>query len=245
MTPETIEIKWNDLFDLKDIFSGQACFVVGAGPSVGFLNLAPIHKHIVISVNASALLMPWFSGSSEKRFWLSNDTLCMKWSYFDSHVMQFKCSKIVGAEWRLNDSKGMGCNFRFFSGRERQVHPLSQADNGLCSVSSVPASIDLAILMGCKKIYLLGVDQKMIMGRSHFWQFLEKQKWPQRKDKMKNFQPEQKHQIEVFNRNIDVFWALKDYAQTNDAFIKNCSSRSALDIFEKISLEDALKECEI
>lgn len=234
---------WDDLSDFKDINLNASCFIVGAGPSVGFVNLSAIHNHVVISVNASALLMPWFEeGDEDRRFWLSNDALCMRWSYFQSHVMKFKCTKLVGAEWRQHDVKLRGHGFRFFSPRNSQSHPLSDSDPGLCSVSSVPSAIDFALLMGCKRIYLLGVDQKMTQGHSHFWQFWDKSKWPQRSDQQKNFQPEQKHQVVVFKKNQSTFKSLKEYSITKEAVVKNCSSRSSLEVFEKISLDDALKE---
>lgn len=235
---------WDDISDFADLHKGKSCFIIGAGPSLAFLNLNDIHKHVVISVNASALLMPWEKGSLNNRFWISNDALCMKWSYFWSHVINANCTKLVGEEWFQHDDKIRGKNFRFFSPRKSCSMPLLLQDNGLCTISSVPSAIDFALLMGCSKIFLIGVDQKMHNGKSHFWQYWDQSKWPQRSDKHRNFQPEQKHQIVVFKKNQNTFNALKELAGRKNAIIKNCSSRSVLSMFEKISLENALKEAE-
>lgn len=232
----------HDFSVFKNKYENHSCFIVGAAPSVGFLNLKEIHNHVVISVNASCLLMPWGSGNVEKRFWISNDVLCMKWSYFPKYVMDAKCIKLVGEEWKQHNEKFIGKDFYFFGPRESYDNDLLSSDTQLCHISSVPSSIDFAIYLGCKQIYILGVDQKMTQGKSHFWQFWPKEKWPQRIDRDKNFQPEQKHQIIVFNKNKKTFKLLNQYAKNNFVTIKNCSSRSNLDVFEKISLDNALIE---
>lgn len=233
---------WTDLSDLRSKHNGEKCFVVGAGPSIGFLNLEPIQRHVVISVNSSALLMNWSSGDPSKRYWISNDRLCLRWDYFWTHVLRAKCNKIVRTSWKKYDDQIKDHGFRYFAPRKHESSVFYPDDGGLCSVSSIPTAIDLALLMGCAKIYLLGVDQRMLHGNSHFWQFWDRKKWPKRNDKGKNFRPEQKHQKKVFDQNVEVFDALKKYANSKGSIIKNCSSVSSLKVFEQISLADALGE---
>ena len=231
---------WTDLSDLQDINKGQKCFVVGAGPSLAFLDISAIQDHVVISVNSSALLMPWTEdGEFVKQYWISNDSLCMKWDYFWTHVKKFKCCKIIRTSWKQYTHKLHGNFFRFFT--PRKSDDLSQEDGGLCSISSIPTAIDLGILMGCSNIYLLGVDQKIIQSNSHFWQFWSEDKRPRRIDKGKKFRPDTKHQKEMFQDNIKVFRALHKYAHSKGTNIYNCSSRSALDVFPKLPFEEALK----
>lgn len=233
--------RWTDLSDLCDIHSKGKCFVVGAGPSVGFLDLKGIHEHIVISVNSSILLMNWnYSGDETRRFWVSNDRLVLRWNYFWSYVLRAYCTKLVRTSWRKYDGQIKAHNFRYFAPRESEYAPLYRDIGGLCHSSSVPTAIDLALLMGCKKIYLLGVDQKMIHGNSHFWQFWDDSKQPIRSDKGKGFRPEQSHQIEVFENNIKVFEGLKEYAERTGVSIRNCSLRSGLKVFDKLPFEKAL-----
>lgn len=236
------EIKpWTDLSDFRNRHVGMKCFVVGAGPTLGFLNLEPIHNHVVISVNSSVIMMDWDIGLPDRRYWISNDRLCLQWDYFWKYVLRGNCTKIVRTSWKKYDDKIKGHGFRYFEPRRDEL-VLSDDDPGLCSVSSVPTAIDFAILTGCKKIYLLGVDQRMLHGNSHFWQFWDRKKWPIRKDKNKNFRPEQKHQVKVFEQNVKVFEVLNDYAKTKGSIIKNCSTISTLETFEKVSLSQAIGE---
>ena len=230
---------WTDLSKFSGLYPGQRCFVVGAGPSLAFLKLAEIQHHVVIAVNSAALLMPWDQGTEKKRFWLSNDILCMRWSYFWSHVLKSQCTKIVRTSWKKRNDEICNHGFQYFTPRKHDTI-IDPDDGGLCSVSSVPTAIDFALLMGCNPIYLLGVDQRMVHGNSHFWQFWDSSKWPQRLDKDKNFRPEQKHQGQIFKQNLDVFTALGKYAKQRKIDIFNCNSRSSLGVFPNISLEEAL-----
>ncbi len=233
---------WTDLSDMKDLHKGAKCFICGAGPSIGFLNLEGIHDHVVIAVNSAALLMPWRDGSKERRFWVSNDVLCMRWDYFTTHVCKFNSTKLVRTSWKKYHGKIDADNFRYFAPRLVQTHPLDPTDTGLCSVSSVPTAIDLALLLGCKSIYLLGVDHRLVHGNSHFWQFWSRLKWPTRTDKGKNFRPAKAAQENVFVRNKPVFQALSCYASSMECEIYNCSIRTKLDMFPIVPLEEALGE---
>lgn len=229
-----------DLSDLANAHLGKKCFVVGAGPSVAFAKLKCLDPYVVISVNSSILLLDWSRGSSDNRFWISNDSLCLKWDYFWKKVIKSSCTKIVRDSWRKYHAKTDPYGFRYFQPRQSESIPLAVDDGGLCSVSSVPTAIDLALLMGCQSIYLLGSDQQMMHGNSHFWQFWEKDKRPRRSDKDRNFKPEQNHQIEIFEKNISVFSALNEFAIRLGCSIYNCCNRSKLTMFPKVDLEDCL-----
>ncbi len=234
---------WTDLSDFKNIHMGAKCFVVGAGPSVAFLDLKGIHEHPVIAVNSAAIMMPWKKqGDISKRFWISNDSLCLKWSYFWDNVAEAHCNKIVRTSWKKHENKIEKYGMRYFEPRESELAPNFGDDRGLCSISSVPTAIDFAILMGCKSVYLLGVDHNMMHGNSHFWQFWDYAKWPKRDDKGKRFRPEQGHQTKMFEFNKVVFKCLEKFAQSRNVCIYNCSMRSGLDVFEKISLDNALEK---
>lgn len=231
---------YTDLTDLADIHTGRKCFVCGAGPSLAFLNLSKIHNHVVIATNSAMMLMPWAEGDPDSRYWISNDTLCLKWSYFWKDVLRSNCHKIVRTSWRKRDDELHKHGFRYFAPRESQKIPLENSGKSLCYESSVPSAIDLALLMGCKEIYVLGMDHKMLHGNSHYWQFWPKEKWPQRSDKGKNFRPEQNHQLRVFQENKKVYIALDELSKRLGAQIYNCSNISTITTFPKITLEQAL-----
>lgn len=123
----------------------------------------------------------------------------------------------------------------------RATQDLRWKDEGLMAGSSILSAIDLALLMGCKKVFLLGVDHRMINGNSHFWQLWPKRERPLRQGKPGNYMPCQRQQTRVFQSNKRNFEILKRYSGTLDAKIYNCSTVSEIQTFERMSLDDALK----
>ncbi len=227
-----------DLSHLKGAHEGRTCIVLGAGPSVAFLNLKNVDNHVVISVNSSILLLDWDKGDPADRYWISNDVLCMQWDYFWKNVVKSKCNKIVRTSWKEHSNKLMKYDFRFFGPRDSEKSPLTNDGDKLCSVSSIPTAIDLAILTGCKDIYVLGADHRMMHGNSHFWQFWPKARWPQRTTKGKNYRPEQSHQIRKFQENFLTYESLQELADREDANIYNGSHSSTIEVFQKVPLSE-------
>ena len=151
---------------------GETACVVGAGTSLFEADLDFIHNSVVFSVNSSILLMPWESGSSDKRYWVSNDAGVTKWTYWEK-VMSSKCNKIIRNSWEKNYNGFDLTDFYKFCPRPTSEDIINENDIGLAYCSSVPSSVDLAIQMGCKRIFIFGADQYMVNNKSHFWEY-----WP-------------------------------------------------------------------
>ena len=237
---------------LKDKHSGETCWIIGAGTSLlGFYkyeNRDAIHNDVVIAVNSAIFAMPWglphtnkeityeVDSNPDRRYWISNDALCRRWSWWD-YVKKSKCIKIVRDSWSAYEKELKG--FLYFWPRPTSEDVINPDDEGLSYCSSVPTSIDLAIYMGCKKIYLLGVDQYMSQDRSHWWQFLEGNNIPRRIDFVMALQSQQK---EAFVYNNMAYPALKQYADKYEVSICNCNPQSQVNTFSKITFDQALSE---
>lgn len=233
--------KMSDTEQFRNIHEGNKCFVCGAGVSIGILDLAGIHEYPVICVNSSIILMPWGEPSDiKKRFWVSTDALCMQWDYFWSKVMKWELTRVVRNSWSRNTKDLKGAQMHYYAPR-RASADIKSKEGGLMAGSSILSAVDLALLMGCKKVFLLGVDHRNVNGNSHFWQLWPKKERPRREGKPGNYMPCQRQQGRVFKSNYRNFDILARYAKTLGAKIYNCSNISEVKVFERISLEDALK----
>lgn len=221
-------------------YEGETAFICGAGPSFYDIILSykfyQIFKHVVISVNSTIISMPWknekiygFDVDPNKCFWISNDAMCRRWSWWED-VKKAKCNKIVRDSWLKYEDELDG--FYLFSPRPTSEDIINESDEGLAYCSSVPSGIDLALQMGCKTIYLLGVDHKESLGYRHFWELLDKNRRPIANPPAQGSWENQK---EVFEINKKAFKALNGLAQKKKAKIVNCQSWivSAIDEFEK------------
>ena len=217
---------------LRDTNIGKSCFVLGAGTSLYDVDLSGIHKHVVICLNASILLVDWDKGEPTNRYWISNDAFCRQWSYW-VNIRRAKAHKIVRDSWRsfFHELKG----FYVFSPRPTRETIVNPEDTGLCYCSSVPSAIDLALQMGCKIVFLLGVDQYAKGRNRYFWEYWDKDKQPVFRRAMHDIH----HQSKVWGINDGVYSSLNKFADVKKAKIYNCSEHSKVDAFEKISLQEA------
>ena len=199
---------------LRGKHKGANAFIFGAGPSLWYNMHEPffpdIPKYgITISVNSSVMAVPDFD------YWVSNDALCLRWSWWEN-VKRGRGTKVVRSSWskyrkHLKD-------FLFFEPRPTDEGTVKPEDVGLCYCSSVPSSIDLALQMGCKKIFVFGLDHHKHRGNHHYWQFMPKPEQPVCKPMVQDKWDRQKS---VFNMNLLSFSALKKYADQEDVKIYN------------------------
>ena len=223
---------------LENKHVGENAFICGAGPSFldcinhPFFN--KIHSHVVVSVNSSFIAMPWMNNPDNgKRYWLSNDALCRRWSYWHN-VKKAKAIKIIRDSWGKYFDEIP--DFLYFWPRPTSEGECNPDHKGLAYCSSVPTAIDLCIQMGIKRIFLLGVDHKQRKGHSHFWQFLARHKQPFRFD---GGMAKWGEQTRAFDFNNIAYPALKQLADIKGVEVFNCSPESSVEVFKKITFEEA------
>ncbi len=193
---------------------GENAFILGAGPSLWFNMHNPLFTYlpsygITIAVNSAVLADPGFN------YWISNDALCRRWSWWKL-VKKNKGKKIVRDSWlkHKDDIK----DFYIFKPRPTSEDVINPDDKGLAYCSSVPSAIDLALQMGCKNIFVLGLDHMGWKGKHHFWEYMKK--------KPTAVYPAQgsfSQQKKVFPINEKAFSALKKFADHKKAKIYNIS----------------------
>jgi hypothetical protein len=224
----------SDLIDysvFRNSQQGKICFVVGAGTSLHGLNLITIHNHVVISVNSSIMLMPWQSGEAANRFWISNDSLVRFWTYWPL-VKSSKCNKIVRDSWHKYYAEIY--DFYKFSAKDESCSDFYATQNKLTGASSVPSAIDLALQMGCSKIFILGLDQYFVGDKTHFFDYL-----PSNQKPIFALGKLPEHVIKsCYDLNNKVFSYLQDFAEKINVQIYNCNRISHVSAFKKIDFSD-------
>jgi len=224
---------------LKDKHSGRSCFICGAGLSffdiINSKYFNNIFDHVVISVNSSIIAMPWYNGSTDRRYWVSNDSAVRLWTYWEQ-VKKSKATRIIRDSWKKYYHE-IPKDFLVFSPRSSNSK-IDFKEDKLSFVSSVPTAIDLAIQMGCKKIFLLGCDHYTVNNKSHFWQRYAKEEQPTTRG---HVAPVLMQQL-VFSQNQESYVALKEFAKHNECNILDCSLRGRIKVFDKIDFEGIFNE---
>ena len=220
------------------VHEGETACIFGAGTSVANQDFSFTSKYIQISVNSSILLMDWELGLKHNRYWVSNDSGVLRWDYWKK-VIGYSCNRIIRDSWK-NCYNGFDLSdFYVFYPRPTAEDIINPEDKGLAYCSSVPTSLDLAIQMGCKRIFLFGVDQYFKNGKSHYWQY-----WPEENQPKRGFQSNpnsENNQKNTFDYNRKAFKALRLFADGKKVDIFNCNTFSKVEYFNKISIDDARK----
>lgn len=223
------------------------CVICGAGPSLinyDFDNCSNIH---VISVNSSIIKMPWqFVGSEDLlRAWISNDSLCRKWDYFEK-VISYKCEKIVRDSW-LKYKEDL-IDFLYFSPRSSKEDVINEGDEGLAYNSSVPTAIDFAIKLNFKNIFIIGVDHSSFKNLTHFWQFYSKNEQPKERLFICNkkifrspdrIMARECVQKKSWDMNMSVFSSLKKVADKKNILINSIDCGNKILPFNYCSFEES------
>jgi hypothetical protein len=211
-------------------------YVIGCGPSLYSIykdkelwNKINNEKNIICSVNSSIILFDWSKENNDK-YWISNDSLCRRWDWW-LKVKRSECIKIVRNSWEKY--KNELDNFLFFEPRKTSEDIVNIEEKFLVYCCSIGSAIDLMIQLGCKNIFILGLDHNTIDNKHHFWQFFPKEKQP------KAIIPAQgswKQQKSVFPIHLKAYKALQKFADYKNCKIFNCNLDSRVDIFEKKNL---------
>ena len=132
--------------------------------------------------------------------------------------------------------------FLYFRPRLTSEGVIRNNDLGLAYCSSVPSSLDLCLQMGCKKIFLIGVDHSACNNDTvhHFWQFFPPGKIPKAQPPAQGSFEQQKR---VFEINNLAYNALKKFANSKGAKVYNCNPNSKMKVFKCISFDDAISMC--
>ena len=219
---------------LKNCHEGENCFICGAGLSffdiINSNSFANIHKHVVISVNSSIIALNWEKGDRKNRYWISNDSAVRLWNYWDK-AKTSKATKIIRDSWSKYYSE-IPKDFLVFSPRSSNKN-IDFNEDKLSFVSSVPTAIDLALQMGCKKIFLLGCDHYTANNKSHFWQRYPKEERPTTKG---HYAPIVAQNF-IFAQNMKSYQSLKNFAEYKKCDIYDCSIKGRIKVFNKIQFE--------
>jgi hypothetical protein len=220
-------------------------FILGAGPSLCDVVRSPyflnIFNHVAVFVNSSILVLPSESEFKDMDFnryyWISNDALCRRWDWW-KRVRESKCIKVVRDSWSKYRDELDG--FLWFSPRSTPEGVVNDEDDGLAYCSSVPTALDLSIKMGCKKIFLLGVDHAFPdSNKTHFYHFLYP---PDQQPKSNGIAQGSIHQRKgVFEINKKAFHALNLSAERKGVKVYNCCRSSSIEEFEKVSFDNIMK----
>lgn len=244
------------LVDLQNIHKNKLCFIAGSSPSLRHVNYTQIKEHVLITVNSAILKYP------DCNYFVTDDEDVVNWNYWYKTAVTSNCIKLLFEDKLKKHVADLQMkNLVFYKHRFYQEHIDNEEEYDQKSLrmyedaaipiigarSSIASAINIAVIMGCNPICLLGVDNHYEGNRRYFWQFDGESKAYNHRNKV--FSSPNKGLIN--NKPVDnhctdylVYW--KRFAKVNSDFISdriiNSSTSSLLGIFPKIAIEKVLTQ---
>jgi len=200
-------------WEIPPLFRQCDVFIVGGGPSVAHINPDLLSSRRVIAVNNAHELIP----HADILYW--GDERWFRWN--KEKIAKFPGLKITRKATTLAEK------YRDISVlRYRSMIPWSDDRDCVAGVDSGHQAINLAALAGARRIFLIGFDMKPDAdGRCNYHDDHKREADPERMTKV--FVPNHKKAAkEARKRGIKIY---------------NCNPDSALDCYEKITFEKALR----
>jgi len=154
------------LDEIRGRHIGRSCVVLGAGPSLERVD-ERVYKHVTIAVNSAIAKMP------ESDYFCSSDYGVLEYNYWNdvescwSHLLLRDCSVFRG----LVEHGSIPRTRIVLWPRGRQRAKMSVDDKDIMiGILSSHCAVNLAVVMGCNPIYLIGNDCAYKHGKKYWWE---------------------------------------------------------------------------
>lgn len=225
---------------------GEIAFVLGSGPSLNMLDLAPLKNHVTIAVNSGYVAFP------EANYFISDDWSVAHWSYFFNDLRSSKTTiallyedMLKNQAWQFGDRAVLFRHRQGYHVTDKYEH--ANKANHICQArTSAGSAIHVAHIMGCEKIVLIGIDCCRHDALRYFWgKRGAVEKRPFRNDSIppdrykKTFHKGKQTDTDLIE--ITRYWQSKAEYFNAKCQVLNASPITALEEFPKINLQAFLK----
>ncbi len=200
---------YDQISKFKNLHEGRNVFILASGPSLAESDLSLLRKRIVIGLNRSSLIFPdtHYHCTMDERLFVEYEEVLRKTRFLFT---------LPGRPF------GIPINFL---GSEGFSFDLEEGVYSAYTVSYL--ALQVAVYMGFKKIFYVGLDLKHDRGQTHFFG----------KDHVSD-----NHERTEFPKMVRMLEHSAKVLSGTDVKVYNCSPVSTLECFEHVRLEWAVDQ---
>lgn len=202
-------MSFDKIADFKGIHNGRNVFILASGPSLATADLTLLERRIVIGLNRSCLVFP------EPHYHCSMDE-----RLFTEYEKELRSQRYL---FTL-ENRPFGIPLHLL-GSEGISYDLSEGIYSGYTVSYF--ALQIAVYMGFKNIFFVGLDLKHRQGHTHFFGIDHVSK---------------NHENTEFPKMIRMLKHAADELRGSDVKVYNCSPDTTLECFERVSFEWAVAQ---
>lgn len=199
---------YDHIDDFRGVHHGKNVFILASGPSLADLDLDPLRRRIVIGLNRSSLLFPdtHYHCTMDERLFNEYDEVLRRCRYLFTFP-----DRPFGIPIKLLGSEGFSFDLA----------------EGIYSGYTVSYfALQVAVYMGFKNVFYLGLDLSNRARQTHFFG---------RDEVSAN------HEQTEFPKMIRLFQNARTVLKDTEVKVYNCSPDSVLTCFDHLSYERALE----
>ena len=220
------------LLKYKNLHKGKRCFIVATGPSLKIEDLETLEKHREITISMNRIYNLFNKTTWRPNYYMIHDLKMIEDLRETIATMDLQ-TKFVSREskefWEQGDIRNcIGFNWSGFIEMGQKAFFSNKVDKCIYEGFTVTyACIQMAIYMGFKEIYLLGVDHKyskdLYEGKNHF----------------EGYDADKKVRLNAvyIEQNELSYKCAKEYAQKYGIKIFNATRGGKLEVFERVDFD--------
>lgn len=225
------DIFWNPRIEkFKDVHKGSRCFIIGTGPSLRMDDLDTLKDNNEICISMNGIYKSFGMTSWRPDYYVVGDIDTTYYGGEQIKAMDVKNKFVSDLAWCYSEEdKDMykwHCRYRW----EYGVKPDFSSDFARGTYAGLTITFDgaipLAMYLGCKEIYLLGIDCNNYGNKTeHFF------------DKY-GFENKAETGSLNIEQNILAYESARDFAEQNGVKIYNATRGGKLEVFERTNFDD-------
>lgn len=229
---EKVECYYNaKIQKFKGIHKGKRCFIIGTGPSLKNEDLDILKKNNELCISVNNIYLIFDRTNWRPDYYISTDYRQMQ----DSKKVEV-LSLMKESVCFIADSNASFCEAthtdnifiyhlgKFWKNKGRVPFSEEFAQIAYNNGTVTYAAMQLAVYMGCKEIYLLGVDASGINGKY---------------EKYTHFYKEEVLKATCFSYQVYIsYLSAKDYADKHGIEIYNATRGGELEVFRRINFDE-------
>lgn len=225
---------------LKNVHSGERCFIIGNGPSLRAEDLDCLARHGEISFAFNRIYHFFDQTEWRPTYYVSQDGKMLAGCAAEVNELSARIKFIPAElEWYENIHIDRAQLFHIVNAETEENVPDFSEDIAkyICNSKTVVyTAIQIAVYMGIREIYLLGVDHHFHTSMNAKGEIVVD---PTAKDYFSDKYNLDKDQLYIPNTDISTltFMAAKQYADSHGIQIYNATRGGKLEVFERVDFD--------
>ena len=222
----------------KNIHLGDTCVIIGNGPSLTADDLEILYKNKIKTFAFNRIYLMFEKTNWRPNYYISQDEKTLKPCQNKINEMQLKYKFIPLFHKYYHDINIKNAYYFMLKSRVGEEYIFSKDISSFVGNSETVAytAAQIAVYMGFKKIYLIGVDHSFSVTKNDKGEIIRN---PDIKDYFVDEYNKDKENLYIPNldRSTRVFMAMKSYCDANAVQVFNATRGGKLEVFERVDFD--------